>query len=242
MTVFLKPIWPAPKNVQALTTTRLCDYGAPLQLNDEHVHITHTDAQLQHTFRLPQAPNWLKQVHGTKVITLPSAGKLTEADAAVASQPGIVCAVLTADCLPILLCTKEGTEVAAIHAGWRGLSQGIVEAALGKLKAPASDILAWLGPAISQAAFEVGPEVRAAFLQHSPLHAASFISSQRANHYYADLYEIAQRNLQQSGIAAADIYGGGFCTYSDHRFYSYRRNAGLGPKVNMASLIWFDVN
>lgn len=160
----------------------------------------------------------------------------TEADAAWTDRPGAVCAVLTADCLPVLLCSRDGTAVAAVHCGWRGLAAGVLTAAIEAMPAAPGDLLAWLGPAIGPDAYEVGPEVREAFLERHEAIAPAFRPSPRWNHFYCDLCAIAHIELHTAGVRA--VYGGGFCTYSDRaRFFSYR---GEGQTGRMATLIWIN--
>jgi hypothetical protein len=170
-------------------------------------------------------------VHGTRIVE--AAPVVLEADGAWSATTGVVCAVLTADCLPVLLCDRRGSRVAAVHAGWRGLAAGVLEAAVTALAVPAEDLLAWLGPAIGTDAYVVGAEVRAAFLQRERAAVAAFRPA-RAGTWHADLYALARQRLAGCGVPA--VYGGGFCTFRDReRFYSYRRDGRTG---RMASLIW----
>ncbi|MDR9437679.1 MAG: peptidoglycan editing factor PgeF, partial [Thiohalophilus sp.] len=183
---------------------------------------------------LPAEPGWLQQVHGTRVAVLEQNGRIgLEADAAYSGTPGVICAVLTADCLPVLLCDRAGREVAAVHAGWRGLSGGVIEAALDQFQAPADQILAWLGPAIGPDVYEIGEEVRSAFVDSDPDNEAAFTTT-RPGHWLMDIYALARRRLQQRGVE--QISGGDCCTFTDaERFYSYRRDGVTG---RMASVIW----
>jgi len=175
---------------------------------------------------------WLRQVHGTRVVTLP-ASLDTEADASISRASGTVCAVLTADCLPVLFCDRQGTQVAAAHAGWRGLCAGILEKTLSQFDSPAQ-VMAWLGPAIGPSAFEVGEEVRDAFIAESADDAEAFVPSARGGHFYADLYQLASQRLVRAGIGS--VYGGGECTFSQaDRYFSYRRRSQTGRQ---ATLIW----
>ncbi len=182
---------------------------------------------------MPAEPVWLKQVHSTAVLQLDkqtTAG--ITADASVTAVPGVVCTVMTADCLPVLLCDSCGTQVAAVHAGWRGLCHGIIEAALAQFARP-GQVLAYLGPAIGPGAFEVGPEVRAAFMAHTGAAEAAFVAGQDGK-YFADLYLLARQRLQQCGVQ--HIYGGSYCTYQQSGlFFSYRRDGSTG---RMASSVW----
>lgn len=235
---YLVPEWPAPPCVRALQTTRLGGVSAPpydtlnlgTHVGDEPLAVAANRNRLQAL--VPGEPVWLEQVHGTAVVSAETAGCLPVADACVTRRAGAVCVVMTADCLPVLLCDRQGRVVGAVHAGWRGLADGVIEAAVAAMDAPALDILAWLGPAIGPDAFEVGPEVREVFLKHDVAAAAAFIP--RNGKFLADLYLLATQRLHALGITR--IYGGGFCTYRDPgRFFSYRRD---GPTGRMASLIW----
>ncbi len=184
---------------------------------------------------LPAEPLWLSQVHGTAVadVSVDDGGVVPEADASVSAVSGRACAVMTADCLPVLFAARDGSAVAAAHAGWRGLVAGVLEATVEKLGTPPETLLAWLGPAISQAAFEVGDEVRAAFVAADPDADTAFLPN-AAGRWQADLYALARRRLSAAGVGA--VYGGGECTYRDsRRFFSYRREAHCG---RMASIIF----
>jgi YfiH family protein len=205
--MWLEPQWPAPKNVTAITTLRGTD----------------SDAEFAAHFQGMSCAT-IKQVHGTVAVDAANNITGTEADACFGRSPGIACRVLTADCLPLLLCNRAGSEVAAIHAGWRGLAAGVIENTLAQLESHPSDLLVWLGPAISKQHFEVGPEVRDAFLQASPVESAFESSGQK---YLADLYAIARARLKAVGCKR--VYGGDFCTYADsQRFYSWRRDQTSG--------------
>jgi polyphenol oxidase len=223
MTDFILPPWPAPPNVHACTTLRDCP----------------TDFFTQ----LPFSPKYLKQTHGINVVCVDDLGDdIAEADASVSFTPGAICVVRTADCLPILICDKQGTQVAAIHAGWRGLAAGIITTTCSRLTVPMDQCLAWLGPAIGSKAFEVGSEVLDTFLaqgwQSEIIHQAFKTKPDTTNKWLCDLYFLARQALQQSGIVADNIYGGEFCTYSDpERFYSYRRSKDVG---RMSTLIWLE--
>lgn len=236
---WIVPDWPAPAGVRALITTRAggASRGAYAGLNlglrsgDAAEAVACNRASLRQA--LPAEPLWLRQVHGTTVVEADSAQGNPEADAALARMPGRVCAVLTADCLPLLLCDAGGTIVAAVHAGWRGLCAGVIEQALRAMNRPARTLLAYLGPAIGPAAYEVGAEVRAAFIATDPEAGAGFAPGQ-AGKFYADLYALARARLARSGVTG--VYGGDYCTYTEReRFYSYRRDGVTG---RMASLIW----
>jgi YfiH family protein len=225
--------WPAPAGIIAGTTTRhggVSD-GAYQSMNlgahvgDEPDRVAENRRQFVTGCGLAAEPGWLTQVHGTAV-RVAGSGEPVEADAAIARRPGAVVAVLTADCLPILLCADSGDEIAAIHAGWRGLAAGIVGATLSRLHTRPERLLAWLGPAISQAAFEVGGEVRAAFVAGDAGADACFKPNERGR-WQADLYALARRRLEAAGVGA--IYGGGHCTFGNsERFFSYRRDGHCG--------------
>lgn len=202
---WIRADWPAPSNVLAGTTLRGSD------------------------FELPAESLWLDQVHGARVVRAATADfddGPPAADAIVADQSGICCIVRTADCLPVLLCAADGSEIAAVHAGWRGLAAGIVDATIAAMGPPASDILAWFGPAISQPAFEVGAEVRDAFLANDSAAEIAFVVNDRGR-WQADLYSLAAQQLANAGVR--QVFGGGLCTYADKsRFYSYRRDGDTG--------------
>jgi hypothetical protein len=237
------PNWPAPATVRAVSTTRLGGVSLPpyASLNlaghvgDLPEHVAENRRRLARTAGLPAEPAWLDQVHGTVVVAAETVGSPIAADAAWTGQINRPCVVMTADCLPVLLCDQSGTVVAAVHAGWRGLAGGVVITAVRQLAKPPVELLAWLGPAIGPAAFEVGEEVRAAFLALDGGNAASFRPSP-AGRWLADLYGLARRQLQRLGVNR--IYGGDCCTFSNPaRFFSYRREQRTG---RMASLIWLE--
>jgi YfiH family protein len=236
---WIVPDWPAPPQVRALITTRAGGgsrgpyAGLNLGLNsgDDLEDVAHNRALLRQ--RLPAEPLWLRQVHGTTVVEADKAEGNPEADAALSRRPGRVCAALTADCLPLLLCDQAGTTVAAVHAGWRGLCSGVIEQTLQAMKLPVQTLLAYLGPAIGPQAYEVGAEVREAFVAADPDSDAAFAPG-KSGKFYADLYALARRRLARGGVER--VYGGGYCTYTEReRFYSYRRDGATG---RMASLIW----
>jgi YfiH family protein len=185
---------------------------------------------------MPTEPAWLRQVHGVAVTEAGlETGSPVAADASFVRRPGPVCAVLTADCLPVLFASRRGTVVAAAHAGWRGLAAGVLEAVIDRLGEPSSDLLAWLGPAIGPNSFEIGPEVRDRFMDLDPGCAVCFRPG-RDDRWFADLAELARRRLRAAGLMS--IHGGGLCTYADReRFFSYRRDGECG---RMASLIWLE--
>lgn len=241
MSDWIVPHWPAPAGVRAYATTRAggVSAGAYASMNLA-AHVGDDAAAVEENRRrlrahLPAEPLWLSQVHGNAVARVGEAVAGVEADAAVARRKGAVCAVLTADCLPVLLCNDVGTVVAAAHAGWRGLAGGVIEAAVRAMNEPPPRLLAWLGPAIGPQAFEIGAEVRAAFLAHSPDAAAAFAAKENGK-WLADLYRLAEQRLNALGVER--VFGGGFCTFTEaERFYSYRREGNTG---RMASLIWLE--
>ncbi len=239
--------WPAPPGVHALTTLR----GGPgvssapfgrLNLGansgDDPAAVARNRDILAGLAGLPSPPRWLRQVHGTRVVACEADGhdvEPPEGDAAVASSSGTVLAILTADCLPVVFASRDGLRIGAAHAGWRGLAAGVLEATLAAIGAAPGDCLAWLGPGAGPRAYEVGEEVRAAFVESDP-GAASAFEATRPGHWRADLYALARRRLVAAGMAAADIHGGGLCTISDRaRFYSHRRDRRTG---RMATLVW----
>lgn len=235
------PDWPAPSWVQAACTTRVGGVSKPpwdslnlgTHVGDNPEDVAKNRALLGEWAETgAQSFGWLKQVHGTDVALLPQAGEIT-ADASVTSQSGAVCVVMTADCLPVLFCDPAGRRVAAAHAGWRGLCEGVLERTVERLGNP-SGLLAWLGPAIGPDQFEVGAEVREAFLLKDPQAARAFVPSPRhSGRYLADLYQLARQRLVAAGVR--QVYGGGFCTVTDRdRFFSYRLDGQTG---RMASLI-----
>jgi YfiH family protein len=233
------PDWPAPANVKSLITTRnggvstgaYTSFNLGLRTGDDEASVIANRRQLR-TF-LPQEPKWLRQVHGSHVINADNAPEDVEADGSIARQAGTVCAVLVADCMPVLLCTRSGDCVGIAHAGWRGLSAGVIENTLHAMGASPGDVLAWLGPAIGPDAFEVGDDVRDAFLAADRAAAAAF-KPLGAGKWLADLFGLARQRLAACDVR--EIYGGGLCTYRDPaRFYSYRRDKMTG---RMAALIW----
>jgi len=235
----LIPDWPAPANVKSLQTTRnggtsvgpYSSFNLGSHVGDNPLTVAR-NRMLLNTL-CPSEPVWLNQVHGISVADAGHAGCLPEADAIISSHRGAVCVVMTADCLPILLCDESGSVVGAAHAGWRGLCDGVIEATVGAMKVPAPTLMAWLGPAIGPAKFEVGDEVRTAFVMKHPQAVAAFVPGGNGK-WLADLYQLARLRLHALGITR--IYGGDRCTYSDpERFYSYRRDGVTG---RMATFIW----
>lgn len=239
---FIHPDWPAPDNVHAAVTTREGGVSLPPydtlnlgdHVGDDPAAVAENRRRVSEDLRLPAGPCWLSQVHGTVAVEAAVCEAGCEADASYTDQTGVICAVLTADCLPVLLCDSTGQHVAAVHAGWRGLLNGVIERTISEMNT-AGEILAWLGPAIGPEAFEVGDEVREAFLAVDSAAGTAFRSSPHGR-WLADIYALARGRLASAGVGG--IYGGEFCTFSDsQRFYSYRRDGRTG---RMASLIWLE--
>jgi len=253
------PHWPAPAGVRALNTTRAGGYSAApwaslnlgLNSGDDPALVRKNRAVLRAC--LPAEPQWLRQEHGVTVFshpqqggnqTLAGSGSLPAlsadepaADAQVAGQPGQICVVLTADCLPVLFCNRAGTRVAAAHAGWRGLLAGVLEQTVHALGGPPDQLMAWLGPAISARAYEVGDELRTAFMRQDGAAGAACFQRQ-GERWLFDLYAMAWHRLARAGVV--DISGGAYCTYHEpQRFFSYRRDGRTG---RMASLVWLEPN
>ena len=244
---FIEPDWPAPSSVVALCTTRLggCSAAPYESFNLAH-HAGDVDSSVAKNRNILAAAlplgvqlSWLSQVHGTAAVQAGQGGYYPSADAQWSRSQGVACAVLTADCLPVLLCSASGDIVAAAHAGWRGLLAGVLETTVGAMNTSTDELLVWLGPAIGPAAFEVGPDVREGFLAAArpsavPAVTQCFVPNPvRPEHYFCDLYALARIRLDALGVT--NIFGGGFCTYSDsERFYSYRRDGETG---RMASVI-----
>jgi YfiH family protein len=235
------PDWPAPKQVRTLQTTRLGGVSSTpydsLNLGD-HVGdaplAVARNRVLLNTL-LPSEPVWLEQAHGTLVADADHASCLPQADACIARHRAAVCVVMTADCLPVLLCDKQGSVVGAAHAGWKGLAAGVIEATVQAMNIAPQNLMAWLGPAISQDAFEIGDEVRAAFIAAQLQAVAAFIPGQHGK-WLADIYALARLRLNALGIT--QIYGGDYCTYREReRFFSYRRDGATG---RMGTFIWLD--
>jgi len=237
----LIPDWQAPANVKALQTTRQGGVSAApydsLNLGD-HVGdaplAVERNRILLNTL-LPSEPVWLEQVHGTIVANADSASCLPQADACIARHRAAVCVVMTADCLPVLLCDTQGSVAGAAHAGWKGLAAGVIESTVQAMDVAPQNLMVWLGPAISQDAFEVGDEVRALFVDVDAQAASAFIPG-RSGKWYADIYTLARLRLNALGITR--IYGGNYCTYreSEH-FFSYRRDGATG---RMGTFIWLE--
>lgn len=250
MSHFIIPDWSnAPANVAALSTMRMGGVSRPpyddgnrggglnlgTHVGDDPAHVSQNRALLRKM--LPAEPAWLSQVHGTRVVDAADMGKtVPEADASITNRPGVVCAIQTADCLPVLLCDTKGRVVGAAHAGWRGLAHGVLENTIAHMRdAGADEITAWLGPAIGPDRFEVGQDVFDAFVHRDSSLASAFKPNPvQSGKYWADIYRLATAVLAHAGVHL--VYGGGLCTVSDQRrFFSYRRDKTTG---RMASLIW----
>ena len=240
---WIVPDWPAPSSICAAISTRSIA-GASLppwgsfnlgdRCGDDPDHVAANRASLIDRLRLPQAPHWLRQVHGKTVVRVssPFAHDTPEADAAVTRDDGVVLAILTADCLPVLFASKDGLHVGAAHAGWRGMAAGVLEATVAAMNVAPDQIIAWLGPAIGRSSYEVGTQVRDAFVAMNTTAESAFVES-RPGHWLCDLYALATQRLHAIGVR--EMHGGGFDTRSDERFYSYRRSPQTG---RFASLIW----
>lgn len=238
---WITPQWPAPPNVRALVTTRRGGFSVgpyaglnlALHVDDDPEAVRRNRELLVRAAGLPSEPIWLQQVHGARVWCEGPAMPPPVADACVSRRAAQVCAILTADCLPVLFCDQQGACVGAAHAGWRGLLGGVLGATVAAMNVPPQRLLAWLGPAIEPAAFEVGNEVRERFVACNAAHARAFEANARGR-WQADLYALARTELH--GLGVQQVYGGGFATYGEaERFYSYRRDKRTG---RMAALIW----
>jgi YfiH family protein len=232
--------WPAPTGVRTWQTTRgggvstgpWQSFNLGLHVGDNAAAVAANRSRLVAALALPGPPRWLEQEHGRRILR-PDAGETGPADGAVTAEPGVVLAVMTADCLPVLLASTDGRQIGVAHAGWRGLAAGVLTAAVAAFDAEPAALLAWLGPAIGLDAFEVGDEVRAAFVGRDPAAAEAFAPNARGR-WQADLVRLARRQLARAGVEA--VHGRPSCTFSDPtRFFSHRREAPCG---RMASLIW----
>lgn len=242
---FITPGWPAPANVSACATVRnlagvsaapFDAFNLGAHCGDEAQNVADNRRALIQLANLPNPPHWLQQVHGVAVHRVASREPGVtppQADAAVTDIPGAVLAILTADCLPVLFAAKDGSQIAAAHAGWRGLAAGVLEATVAAMRSAPENLLAWLGPAAGPAHYEIGEEVRSAFVDTDPGAAICFVAT-RPGHYLINLYALARRRLAAVGVR--DVSGGDLCTISDAtRFYSYRRDGRTG---RMAALVW----
>lgn len=237
---WIVPDWPAPARVRALSTTRAGGVSvAPYDslnlgthVGDDPASVADNRAQVRRI--VPSEPAWLNQVHGTAVVDAASVASVPDADASVSRTPGSVCVVMTADCLPVLLCDRAGTVVGAAHAGWRGLHGGVIEATVAAMQVAPGDVIAWLGPAIGPTAFEVGDEVRGAFVAVDASADAAFKPAGQPGKWFADIYLLARQRLAALGVTA--VHGGDCCTVSEsRRFFSYRRDGVTG---RMGTLVW----
>ncbi len=240
---FIYPDWPAPSNVRAAVTTRAggVSVGSYSTLNlgahvgDDPDVVAENRRRVREALQMRTEPTWLNQVHGTHVIEARAGVAPPTADASVARSPGAVCVVLTADCLPVLFCDEQGTRVAAAHAGWRGLVGGVLAATVTALESPPRSLLAWLGPAIEQSAFEVGDEVREQFVLRHSENAGAFSPNARGR-WQADLYALARLELAHLGVTR--VYGGDFACFADaEHFFSYRRESRTG---RMGTFVWLE--
>jgi YfiH family protein len=243
----LRPDWPAPPQVRAAVTLRTGGVSRPpfdslnlaAHVGDDPEAVAENRARVRRALELPREPLWLTQVHGIEVVTLarsaPANAHAPTADAAITREAGEVCAIGIADCLPVLFAARDGSVVGAAHAGWRGLAGGVLEATVRALETEPGQLLAWLGPASGPEHFEVGPEVRAAFLEGDPHAERAFVPNSRGR-WQCDLYALARARLEALGVTAT--YGGGWCTFADpRRFFSFRRTGRCG---RMTALIWFE--
>ncbi len=254
--VLLRADWPVQANIHACTTLRrglnvgvsappfdAFNLGYRNAADGDRPEAVDTNrAALGWIAGLPSPPHWLRQVHGVAVqrCDTPRPADATDAiepvaDASVTASAEVVLAILTADCLPVVFAADDGREVAAAHAGWRGLAGGVLEATVAAMRTPADRVVAWLGPAAGPQAYEIGEEVYRAFVDRDPAAAAAFVAT-RPGHWHVDLYALARKRLAQAGVSR--VHGGGLCTISDpQRFFSHRRDARTG---RMATLVWFD--
>jgi len=230
-----------PQNTSAQTPSvqypgAFDNFNLALHVEDDAQKVEANRQQLIEQLNLPGKPLWLNQVHGQRAVNAAQfSNELPDADASFSDQPNHICTVMSADCLPVLICNLKGSKVAAAHAGWRGLAEGVIENAVASLNESPHRLLVWLGPAIGPQAFEVGEEVRDVFVKEQPAAVAAFQQNRRG-HFLADIYKLARLRLKAMGIEA--VYGGEYCTFTDaQHFYSYRRDGKTGRQ---ASLIWFD--
>ncbi len=244
---YIEAGWPAPPGVRALTTLRhgagvskppFDTFNLGLRNGDEPADALENRRQLSALLGLPSSPRWLRQVHGTQVMRFDAAsaaGDEPEADAAVTATRGVVLAILTADCLPVVFAARDGSEVAAAHAGWRGLAAGVLEATLAAMSSAPGDVIAWLGPAAGPQAYEIGAEVREAFVSDDAGAETAFAAT-RPGHWKVDLHALARRRLVVAGMHLADIHGGDRCTITEaDAFFSHRRD---GVSGRIATLAW----
>lgn len=238
---WITPDWPAPPRVRALVTTRsggvsigpYASLNLGIAVNDDPKAVAENRARVR--AHLPEEPRWLKQVHGAAVVAGESVSALVEADASVTRTPGVVCVIQMADCMPVLLATRDGSVIGIAHAGWRGLAGGVVERTIEAMRADPAAMIAWLGPAIGPDTFEVGEEVRAAFVAADPAAVDAFRPLDTGK-WLADLFTLARQRLARAGLTA--VHGGGLCTVSDPtRFFSHRRDRLTG---RMGAFLWLE--
>ena len=238
---WIVPNWNAPNNVKAISTTREGGFSCPpfdglnlgRHVGDDFQTVERNRQWLMKKAQLPSSPAWLNQTHSTDVVALPlEPGMIVSADASIADSPLQVCSVMTADCVPVLFCNAEGTQVAAAHAGWRGLLNGVLENTINKID---GRTIAWIGPAIRQPRFEVGSEVRQQFIDCNGEFARCFIPSSNAGKWMADLEQLVMMRLIRAGVT--EVTSSGLCTYDDVRFFSYRQGSTTGRQ---ATMIWMD--
>lgn len=240
--MWIKPEWPVTKNIHAAVTLRKggfsCNAFSSLNLashvNDKPISVQKNRKLISQMLNLPTEPIWLEQVHGNRVIKAKQTQQPIQADASYSDEAGIVCAILTADCLPVLLASTNGTKIAAIHAGWKGLLAGIISNTIHAIGS--AQVIAWLGPAIGANCFEVGHEVKDAFISKSKIFSPAFCKKKDDTKYLANIYQLAMIELSSMGVTK--MYGGNYCTVTDkENFYSFRRDGETG---RMATLIWRD--
>jgi purine-nucleoside/S-methyl-5'-thioadenosine phosphorylase / adenosine deaminase len=241
MDTLIYPDWPAPENIKAISTTKIGGFSlSPYDglnladhVGDNPATVNKNRAYLNELAGLPESPRWLTQIHETRIINSRNWQANVQADAMISNSVNHVCTIMTADCLPILLCSQRGNAVAAIHAGWRGLAAGIIENTINKLDCSPQDIIAWFGPAIGSSQFEVATDVHQLFTHDYPIAEQAFQQTD-SSHYLANIYLLAKQRLNKLGVTA--IYGGDYCTVTnDQFFFSYRRDGITG---RMASMIW----
>lgn len=238
---WIQPTWPAPPAIHAYTTLRQGGISSPPyatwnladHVGDDRWCVSENRKRLVETLGLPSEPIWIRQTHSAIALPAEPGSRYQEADATFTDQPNQVCLVLTADCLPILVCNRQGTHVAAIHAGWKGLANGVIASTLNAMNQSPNDLLVWLGPAISQKNYPVSDDLRQIFLKQDPRHEDAFIQHQKQ--WHADLYQIARHQFAAYAVNA--ITGGNHCTFAESNdFYSYRRDGEKSGRI--ATLIW----
>lgn len=243
MSAFIVPDWPAPHGVRAASTLRTGgvsrapydSFNLAAHVGDDPANVAENRQRLRRELQLAVEPSWLQQVHGTRVVRAAESSPEQPADGAVALEPGPICAVMTADCLPVLFCSRDGRRVGVAHAGWRGLAAGVLEETARALDTPGEELMCWLGPAIEPEHFEVGPEVRAAFVDRDAAAARAFVPLAQGK-WLADLYDLARLRLGRLGVQS--IHGGERGTFRERAaFFSYRRDGRCG---RMATLIWIE--